>query len=245
MKHTALKFTLLASTLLISFQPATAEAFNPKDKEELGQFVREYLMENPEAIFDAVEKFQTEMQAKAEVEARDLLVNSKDILIAPGLPSIGNPDGDITVVEFFDYNCGYCKRALPDIVKLVEEDKNVRVVFHEMPILSDSSRLAAMWALAAHKQDKYFEYHSELMKHRGAKTADELKKIAKKLKLDVKQMEADAKSPEVRAEIASSMELAKKLGITGTPAFIVGDEVFKGYIGHDAMAKAIKQQREG
>lgn len=239
-----LKVALLTTVFIAGVAPLTAKAFDASNKEELGTFIREYIMENPEVIFQSVEKYQEEQKKKAEVDAQQTLKDNLASLTAADLPSTGNPDGDVTIIEFFDYNCGYCKRALPDIQKLLESDKNVRIVFHEMPILSDSSRLAAMWALAAHKQDKYFEFHSALMEFRGAKTADEMKKIAKRLKLDVEKLEEDAKSQEISTELAKSMELAQKLGVTGTPAFIVGDQIFRGYIPHDAMAVAIKQERE-
>lgn len=220
-----------------------AHAFTDAEKDELGTIIHTYIMDNPGIVMDALEQHRANEERRQKEEAANLIKNNQDILAGKNLPSIGNPKADVTVVEFFDYNCGYCKRALPDLIKLVDSDKNLRVVFHEMPILSADSRTAALWALAAHKQGKYFEFHKAVMQHRGAKNETTLSKLAADLGLDVERLKKDAASGDVAKELAESIELARKIGINGTPAFIVGEQFFGGYIGHDGLVRAIAAER--
>jgi len=179
-----------------------------------------------------------EEQAASAIKDNIAKLTSKDS------PSIGPDDADVTIVEFFDYNCGYCKRALPDVQAIAASDKKVRFVFKEMPILGPTSGTAAQWALAAKRQDKYFEYHTALMEFKGQKEEKQLAKIAKDLGLDVEKMKKDASSDEVQAEIDADVELARTIGINGTPAFIVEETLYPGYIGEDGMVQAIKEARE-
>lgn len=227
-------------------RPAVAEdAFTPAQKEAIGPVIRDYLVKNPEVIVEALTEYQ---KNQADIEAKQFterLSKHKTFLTDGGAPFAGNPKGDVTVVEFFDYNCGYCKKAVDDVVKLVEEDKNVKVVFHEMPILSPASQDAARWALAAHKQGKYFEYHVALMKGAAARGVQSLESAAKDMGLDVEKMKKDADSKEVRDMVEQSVGAARDLGIRGTPAFIIGDMLAPGYMGLDAMKEAIARAREG
>jgi len=230
----------LASVFLISQSPQAAEKLN---KEEVQAIVREYLKSNPEIVIEAIETYQSNQQ---EIDARrfkDVIAQNKDALHGGDFPFAGNPDANVTVVEFFDYNCGYCKRALGDVQKVLEKDKNVKFVFHEMPILSEQSGVAARYALAAHKQGKYFEYHQAVMSHSGSKDAESLGKIAQDIGLDIEKLHKDADSAEIRASIEESSALARKIGINGTPAFIVGDQLVPGYIPYDEMIKMIEKVR--
>ena len=236
-------FTLAAVSLAALSTPMQAEAFSDAETKELNKAIHAYIMENPTVIINALEKHRADEATRKKQEAADLIKNNKKLLAGKDLPSIGNPKGDVTIVEFFDYNCGYCKRALPDLIKLSEEDKNVRIVFHELPILSDDSRTAALWALAAHKQDKYFDFHKALMQHRGAKNEATLTKLANDVGLDANKMKKDIMSDDVQKMLTESLEIAKKIGISGTPAFIVNDQFFGGYIGHDGLINAIKEAR--
>ena len=182
-------------------------------------------------------KRQEEEKAKASIE------NNLSKLTAGDLPFVGNKDAEITVVEFFDYNCGYCKRAVPDIRAILEEDKNVKFVFKEMPILGPSSRTAAQYALAAHKQGKYFDYHAKLMEHRGPKDEATLEKMAKDLDLNVDQMKVDANSEETNQAIEDSINLAGEIGIRGTPAFVIESELYRGYLGLEGLKAEIAKAR--
>jgi protein-disulfide isomerase len=171
------------------------------------------------------EKMEKEQAERLKVAIAD---NAGEIYRAPEASVAGNPDGDITVVEFFDYNCGYCKRGLEDIVKLVESDPKVRVVFKELPILSKGSEQAAHVAIAAKNQGKYWEMHKAMLRAKGHMDEATALRLAEKLGLDMDKLKADMASPEVKAEIARDEGLAKKMGVNGTPHFLVGDRAIPG-----------------
>ena len=223
---------------------AQGAEFSAEQKEALGDVIKSYLMDNPEVIFESIEAYRAQEEAREQEKAANAIKDNLAKLTAAEAPSIGASDADVTIVEFFDYNCGYCKRALPDILSITDSDKKVRFVFKEMPILGPTSMTAAQWAMAAHKQDKYFEFHSALMKFRGPKEEKQMVKIAKDLKLDVDQMKKDAASDEIQAMIDEDVAMARTIGINGTPAFIVGETLYPGYIGEDGMKSAIKEARK-
>jgi protein-disulfide isomerase len=158
-------------------------------------------------------------------------------------PTAGNPDGDVTVVEFFDYNCGYCKRALSDIMTIIGEDPNVRVVFIELPILGPGSTEAAKWAKASMAQGRYLEYHVALMEHRGRLNEAQLEMIAKKVGLDVDKLKEDKEADYVANQLDENIAMARTLGITGTPAFVIGEDLARGYVGLEALKQGIAQKR--
>ncbi len=241
------KTTLLTTAALISMGSVSAFAqasFTDAQKAEIGGIVKEYLMENPKVIFDAADSYRDQQEAEARKNAETSIKENIEILTSADAPSVGNPNGDVTVVEFFDYNCGYCKKALTDIQAVLKEDKNLRVVFKEMPILGPTSRTAALWALAAHEQGKYFDYHVALMEHRGEKNDVELEKIASTLGLDIAKMKTDIASEKIVANLDQSLEIARKIGVSGTPAFIIGTKFIPGYIGDDGLKAAVKEQRD-
>ncbi len=222
----------------------TTRAAQPVDRAEVEGIVKDYLAKNPQVIIDAITNFQQKQyadQAKAEAQA---LADNRTMLTDASLPSAGNPKGDVTIVEFFDYNCGYCKRAIKDVLGLLDQDKGVRVVFIDFPILSEDSELAARWALAAQKQGKYFEYHKALMSHPGHVDEKILVEYAKKLGLDEKKLRQDAaKDSDAQKQIEENLELASKLGLHGTPAFVVGTSVAKGYVPLDGLKQAVAEER--
>lgn len=193
------------------------------------KLIRETLTKNPEIVRDALialeqkqEQAQQQMVQKGIADNADMLFREKDALVA------GNPNGNVTVVEFFDYNCGYCRRATEHIVKLVESDKNVRVVFKEFPIFGDKSEAASKAAIAAQKQGKYFEFHRAMLQTPGTANLDKALAVAKKLGLDIEKLREDMKDPSVQAHLDETKELANKLGIQGTPFYLVGDRVIPG-----------------
>jgi protein-disulfide isomerase len=208
---------------------AASDSFNPAQKQEIEQIIKKYLIENPEIFVDV----QNALEAKMEKEQAEKLKvaiaeNASQIYRDPHASVAGNSDGDITVVEFFDYNCGYCKRGLHDVVKLVETDPKVRVVFKELPILSKGSEEASHVALAARMQGKYWEMHKAMLGAKGHMNEAAALKIAEKLGLDMDKLKTDMASPEVKEEIAKSEALAKKMGVNGTPHFLVGDRAIPG-----------------
>ncbi|MAZ75967.1 MAG: thioredoxin [Micavibrio sp.] len=237
--------TLSAIALLNFSTPSQAQSFNEEQKAELQKMFNEYLMNNGELILESVTNFQNKQLAEQQKETNEKAAGfMADIKKDSSLPMTGNKDGDITVVEFFDYNCGYCRKALTEINKLLEADKNVKIVFIDMPILGPQSQVAAQWSLAAEKQGKYFEYHKEIMNLNGPKNAENLKKIAKKIGLNVKQLEKDKDSDDVKNMISANLEKARNLNIQGTPAFIIENKVARGYISADQMQKMIADIRK-
>ena len=170
----------------------------------------------------ASEVEQSAQQQKAISKNADAIVRS------PVTPVAGNPNGDVSVVEFFDYNCPYCRRALPDVLKLINQDGNVRLVLKELPILSDDSVAAAKLALAANKQGKYFEMHQKLFSESGRANKDKALRIAKELGLDIAQLQKDAEHPDIKQALNENKELAVKLDLEGTPMFLIGDRIIGG-----------------
>lgn len=206
-----------------------ANEFSPDQRKAIEAIVKDYLVKNPEIFLEVQSSLEAKL-AKDEADRTKAMVaeHAKEIYRAPNAPVAGNPDGDITVVEFFDYNCGYCKRGFGEIAKLVEKDKNVRVVFKEFPILRDESEQAAKVALAARMQGKYWEVHRDMISTKGLVNEAVGFKIAEKHGLDMAKLKADMASPEVKAEIDRVKELANKLAINGTPHFLVGDKAIGG-----------------
>ncbi|HYD15720.1 MAG TPA: DsbA family protein [Hyphomicrobium sp.] len=208
---------------------ANTTHFSAEQQRAIEGVVKDYLLKNPEIMVEVQTALETKM-VKEEAERTKAMVaeHAKDIYRAPNAPVAGNPDGDITVVEFFDYNCGYCKRGFSEIAKLVEKDKNVRVVFKEFPILRDESEQAAKVALAARMQGKYWEVHRDMISTKGLVNEAVALKVAENHGLDMAKLKADMASPEVKAELDRVKELAKTLSINGTPHFLVGDQAIGG-----------------
>ena len=209
---------------------AGAKVFSPEQKKAIEEIVKEYLIANPEVFLEVQNAVEAKMdKIQAEKLKTALTENAADIYRRPTAAIAGNPNAKITVVEFFDYNCGYCKRSFGDIAKLLEADKDIKVVFKELPILAKASEEAARVALAARIQGKYWEVHRAIFEHKGpANEANSLKAAEKVAGIDLAKLKADMSSPEVTAEIAKTKELAAKMGINGTPHFLVGDRSIPG-----------------
>lgn len=223
--------------------PAAASEFTAEQKTQIQAVIKDYLVENPEIIAEAMTALQIKQQQQQQEQALSKLEAHKDFFSSADLGTAGNKDGDVTVIEFFDYNCGYCKKAFEDVNALLEKDKNVKVVFIEMPILSETSQVAAQWALAAKEQGKYFEFHKALMEFQGNKDEAALTEIAKKLELDIEKMKTDAASEKTQNTLVKSIEVSRDIGIQGTPAFVVGKQLFRGYIGTEALIKSVQDER--
>jgi len=230
----------VAATLTFSAPMAQAEKTN-FTKTEIQQIVEEYIKQNPEVILKSVSAYQDRSATESRADA--MATQHEAIFNDPDTPTFAKGAADVTIVEFFDYNCGYCKRAYPVIQALMEEDKNLRFIFKEMPILHETSDLAAKWALAAHKQDKYLEFHHALMQHSGKYDANTMEKISESLDLNIVRMKQDANSTEIEKALVKNRNLARALAISGTPAFIVNTEVIPGMISYEEMKQVIKEQR--
>ncbi len=196
---------------------------------DIEQTIRNYLVQNPEVLVEMQTAFERR-QANARQESRQSAITENAAhLFRPGDGLVaGNPDGDVTVVEFFDYNCGYCRRAFKDLVKLIETDQNVRVVLKEFPIFGEPSEAAARAAIAAQKQGKYFEMHSALLETPGRASKEKALEIADELGLDKEQLKKDMESAEVDNVIKQTAALAEKMGLEGTPFYLVGDKAIPG-----------------
>jgi protein-disulfide isomerase len=217
------------------------------DKEEIEKIIAEYIKKNPQVILDSVSAHQQNAAVEEEKKAQNSIKEKlAEIENNPSSPVAGNKKGDVVIVEFFDYACGYCKKVLPSVTKIIEEDKNVKFVFKELPILGANSELAAKAALAVYiiSPDKYFEFHKQLMEGRIS-GQDSLNNIAKNLGIDVAALEKTMKSDAVEKIISDDRKLAAEIGIRGTPAFIVGGEFIPGAIDYNILKELVDKARGG
>jgi protein-disulfide isomerase len=236
-----------AAALLLAFSlPAAAESsFNDAQKAEIGQIVRDYLLANPEILLEMSQTLEAK-QKDAEAKQREAaMASSADQLFrSPHDHVAGNPEGDVTIVEFFDYNCGWCKKGFSEVVSLIEKDKNLRVVLKEFPIFGGDSDYAARAAVAARNQGKYWELHSALFSHEGKVTKEFVDEAAKAVGLDLAKLKADMDSQEVTDIIGANQALAQSLSINGTPAFIIDTNVTPGYLPAPDLLAAVQQVRD-
>lgn len=213
---------------------------------ESPELVLEIIRKNPEVVPQAVSILQERQQDQQAQAAQAALATHHDTLFnQPHGPMLGNPDGDITIVEFFDYNCGYCRRNSLVIHDLLEADDQIRVVLREWPILGEGSRFAARASLAAQQQGQYQAFHWALMNLADQATEANVMSTASTLGLDVEMLRRDMAAPEVDAHLALSNQLARALGFTGTPAFVVGNTVAPGFISLERLQDLVQQSRSG
>jgi protein-disulfide isomerase len=207
--------------------PSDAILGIPQD--ELERRVRAYLLDHPEVIVEAMQRLQERRRSAEFDETRMLLEGRADeVFRDPASPVGGNPEGDATIVEFFDYNCPYCRRVAPVMLQAEAADTRLRIVYKEFPILGPNSVFAARAALAAHRQGKYVAYHKSLMRAEGTANEATVLAVATEIGLDITRLKEDMESPEIRAAIERNLELAQTLRITGTPSFVIGDRIIRG-----------------
>ena len=228
----------------VGAQDDQASSFTPAEEEAIRQLVRDYLLANPEVLIEAAQAYRDRQQELQQQEARQTLVSRREELDRdPGSPVVGNPDGDVVVVEFFDYRCPYCVRVAEDLREAVEDDGNIRLVMKEFPILGPESVVAARMALAAEKQGKYEQLHFAFMTVSGKLTEDTAYKVAEKIGLDMDQLRRDMEAPEIDATLQRNYDLAQALQINGTPAFVIGDEIVRGAIDMRALRQIVGRTR--
>ncbi|MFO1037761.1 MAG: DsbA family protein [Geminicoccaceae bacterium] len=223
-----LLFLVLGLVLLVGAPAARAEDATKLPVGEIEKIVKEYLLREPEVIYQAIQELQRRRDAEEASKQKDLVAQHGDeIFMSKADPVLGNPDGDVTMVEFFDYHCGYCRSMVPGMRALLEKDTKLRLVMKEFPILGPDSVTASKAALAAAKQGRYSDMHFALM---GEKDLSEpsVMAVAKRLGLDQEKLAADMKSPEVASVIDANMKLAQTLNINGTPSFVIGEEIMGG-----------------
>jgi protein-disulfide isomerase len=237
-----------ACTVLAAPALAHAQSFNDQQKTELQSIIREYLISHPEVLQEAMTELE-KRQTAAEAEKTKAAVknNAATLFDSSRQVVIGNPQGDVTMVEFFDYNCGYCRRALSDMLDLMKDDGKLRVVLKEFPVLGPGSVEAAQVAVAARMQDKggkkYLDFHQRLLGGRGQADRAHALAAAKDAGFDMARLERDMASPEVKATIEENMKLAEQLGLNGTPSYVVGNDVVVGAVGLDALKDKVKAAR--
>lgn len=208
---------------------AGASAGPAMGEQQVVEIVRKHLTENPEILVEMTTELDKRQQEEQSAQQEKAISSNADALFRSDKSfTAGNPDGDVTVVEFFDYNCGFCRRAMPDVVKLIDNDDKVKLVFKELPIFGEESEEAAKGALAAKKQGKYFEMHQKLLADPGKANKEKVLRIANEIGLDVPQLEADMESEEVQAALDEARDLAQALGLQGTPLYLIGDRTIPG-----------------
>ena len=230
----------MASVLMMPIAVHAEEMSDARVKE----LVLEAIRENPGIVLEAVQIIEQRKQERQAANAKMVLSDNRSLLENdPNAPVLGNPEGDVTVVEFFDYNCPYCRRAKPHIEALLEEDPNVRLVYREWPILGEGSVFAAKAALASREQGKYEEFHWALMGMQGRAEEASVMRIAEEIGLDVAQLRRDLQAPEIDSHLAGSMEMSRALGFNGTPSFVIGDALVPGVIETDEMIRLVEEAR--
>lgn len=233
---------LLISTAMLII-PFTAVA-DELTEDRIKELVLEAIRENPGIVFEAAQLFEEQQQANQALVAAQVLASERDALERdPNAPVLGNPDGDVTVVEFFDYNCPYCRRVKPHMEALLAADPNVRVVYREWPILGEGSVFAARAALASRNQGKYDEFHWAMMGLNGRAEEATVIRAAEEIGLNIAQLRRDMNAPEIDEHIQTSMRLSRAIGFSGTPSFVIGDNLAPGLIDADQMISLVNQAR--
>jgi protein-disulfide isomerase len=241
---------LFALALAAAPQVASAQAFSDGQRGEIETIVRNYLVSHPEVLEEAMTELNKRQAAdEAAKHEASVAQNSEAIFNSPRGVTLGNKDGDVTFVEFFDYNCGYCKRAMADMLDLLKSDPKLKVVLKEFPVLSEGSVEAAKVAVAVRMQDptgkKYLDFHQKLLGGRGPADKARALAAAKDAGLDVARIEKDLSSPEVRATIEENFKLAEAMGMNGTPSYVIGKQIVVGAIGLDGLKEKIGLARCG
>jgi len=240
----------LVTGLLLTAMPVAAldlSQMTAEEREIFREEVRAYLLENPEVIIEAVNRLE-ERQAQAQAQADVQLVSQHaDALFNDGYSYVGgNPDGDITLVEFMDYRCGFCKRAFGEVEKLLENDGNIRFVVKEFPILGEQSVLASRFAIATkivEGDEAYKQMHDTLMEYQGNITLPALRRLADTFGFDAREIENRMDDEDITAEIRATRELAQILQISGTPTFVLEDEMLRGFLPADQMQQLVDEKR--
>ncbi|MBA99052.1 MAG: DsbA family protein [Sulfitobacter sp.] len=238
-----LTFTLTGPSLAMDLKELT-----DAERAQFRAEVRSYLMENPEVIMEAVGQLQ-KREAEAQAQADFTLVSANaDAIFNDGFSYVGgNPEGDFTIVEFMDYRCSYCKKAFPEVEKLIKGDGNIRFIVKEMPILGEQSMLGARFAIATKVvagDEAYKSMHDALMSFNGDITPTSLKRLAESFGLDPAAITEKMNSPEVTDAIEKTRALADAMQITGTPTFVMQDEMLRGYVPYDQMKAIVKEKRD-
>ena len=241
MRKYFISFVLL---LAFGFAIEPVHALSAEDRKQIDKQIEDYFMRNPEKLEQALENMQAFMEDRANRQQAEALLQNADKLYRDEADyTMGPQNAPITIVEFFDYNCGYCKRSFAPLMEVLEENKDVRLVFKEYPILGEPSYLASSTALAINDKMKYLTYHSKLMTHSGRVSQAVVEKILGELKLPPQKLQADARSDKYVLQLAETRQLADAIGVNGTPAFVINGQLFPGALNKAELTQAIKFAR--
>ena len=238
----------LACALLAVAMPRSVAGadISPEQRKAIEGIIHDYLMENPDVLIEALRAAEAKADRDADTKAALVLKDRRsEVFDDPATPVGGNPQGDVTIVEFFDYRCPYCKQVQPTLQTLLDQDHRLRFVYKEMPVLGPSSVLAAHAALAAQRQDKYEAFHTAMMAAKGQISEDVVYKVAGSVGLDLDRLKRDMAAPEIEGALKANLALATALDIRGTPGFIIGEHIVPGAIDLDALKNLIEEVRKG
>jgi protein-disulfide isomerase len=241
---------LIAIAMVGAAGAASAQKFTDEQRGEIESIIKNYLISHPEVLEEASDELnRRQTNAAAEKHQTAIKQNAETIFNSPRGVTIGAKDGDVSLVEFFDYNCGYCKRAMTDMIELLKDDPKLKVVLKEFPVLGPSSVEAAQVAVAVRMQDpsgkKYLEFHQKLLTSRGQVDKARALAAAKEAGLDLARLEKDMASPEARATIEENFKLAESMGMNGTPSYVIGKQVVIGAVGIETLRQKISVARCG
>ena len=240
-----LSLLFLAISFTLTLQNSVAQELSDGQKKDVEALIQKYLSDHPEAIAEGLSKYQQLQQKAMEEQVQKSLRSAKsNLLRSDTSPVLGNPKGDVTVVMFFDYQCGFCKKAAEFVPDVIQKDGKTRLVMKEFPVLGQESILASAVALASAKQGKYEQAHHALMSMHGPLTEETIMATVASAGIDMNKLQADLKSPSIRQELQDNMDLGKALRIDGTPGFVVGTQIFRGIIQPDMLQNVIAQERK-
>jgi protein-disulfide isomerase len=235
----------LALVAAVSTMPASAQDITPAQRSQIESIIRNYLVEHPEVLLESMRALEARQQAAEEANAKVAVATLKrELFDDPGSPVAGNPKGDVTIVEFFDFRCPVCKKIHPVLSDVVKADGNVRVIYKQWPILGPESEYVARVALAARYQGKYLAFHEALIATEAKLSGDEVMRIAAKVGLERQRLIKDSERPEIQQDLMKSFMLADELKINGTPSYVIGNQVVKGGRDADYFRAIIAQARK-
>lgn len=249
--RTIYRWTAIALALVLLSWPLggrAEDALTPAQVRAVEALIESYILAHPDIIERASARLEEEKRLAAAQTTREIIAAHRDALLNdPHAFVMGNPSGDVTIVEFFDYRCSYCKRAYPTVAAFIAEDPGVRVVLREFPILGPESTLASQYAIATLRAapDKYLALHGALMESRGALDKAALDQIVAEVGIDAAAIAAEASSAGVAEVIATSYRLADMLGVSGTPAFVIGEQLVPGAVGIERLRTIVAEARSG
>jgi protein-disulfide isomerase len=238
----------LACGLITGFHAGAVDAaeFSSAEREAIEEIIHDYLLKNPDVMIEALRDAEERLNREADAKATKVISDRRsEIFDDPATPVGGNPHGDVSIVEFFDYRCPYCKQVLPALQTVLKEDHNLRFVYKEMPVLGPVSVVAAHAALAAQRQGKYEAFHTAMMATKGQITDDTVYKVAGSIGLDIDRLKQDMTTPEIDRALKANLALAEELNIRGTPGFIIGKKIVPGALDLDALKNMVAEARKG